>query len=110
MGSWGNPSGENRIFSHPLHANSLLSQLNETRKNPTLCDGVVVIQDKEIPIQRNVLSAASLYFRCNLNRDGPFDIRGEGTRIFPRDKLFFLSFCTKRYFFKSKLKQIFFIF
>ena len=101
MGSWGNPSGENRIFSHPLHANSLLSQLNETRKNPTLCDGVVVIQDKEIPIQRNVLSAASLYFRCNF-WDGPFDIRGGGGLGFFREtSYFFLSFCTTRYFFQK---------
>ena len=43
-------------------------------------------------------------------RDGPSDIRGGGgTGIFPHDKLF-LSFCKTSYFFKSTLKQVFFIF
>ena len=34
-------------------------------------------------------------------------ISGGGAGIFPRDKLFFLSSCTTRYFFKSKLQQFF---
>ncbi|ELU05864.1 hypothetical protein CAPTEDRAFT_177887 [Capitella teleta] len=51
-------------FCHPLHANSLLQSLNETRNNPQLCDGVVVIGKEEIPVQKNVLAAASPYFRA----------------------------------------------
>ena len=50
-------------FSHPLHAKSVLIALSESRKNPNLCDGIVIIEDKEIPVQRNVLAAASPYFR-----------------------------------------------
>lgn len=50
-------------FSHPLHANSLLQSLNDTRKNAQLCDGLVVIGADEIPVQKNVLAAASPYFR-----------------------------------------------
>ena len=52
-------------FCHPLHSNSLLQSLNETRKNRQLCDGVVVIGDEEIPVQKNVLAAASPYFRLD---------------------------------------------
>ena len=58
------PNRDNVLrFGHPLHANSLLQSLNETRKNPHLCDGVVVIGQTEIPVQKNVLAAASPYFR-----------------------------------------------
>ena len=50
-------------MSHPLHANTLLLSLNEIRKNPQLCDGIIVIDGVEIPVQRNILAAASEYFR-----------------------------------------------
>ena len=50
-------------FSHPLHATSLLNQLNEGRKNAALCDGILLIGGEEIPVQKNILSAASPYFR-----------------------------------------------
>ena len=56
-------SSNNRKYSHPLHANSLLNNLNEGRKNPQLCDGVLVISGEEIPVQKNILSAACPYFR-----------------------------------------------
>ncbi len=55
-------TNEKRL-SHPLHANTLINALNESRKNPTLCDGVVVLDNTEVSVQRNVLSAASPYFR-----------------------------------------------
>jgi hypothetical protein len=51
-------------LSHPLHAKTLLDALNENRKNSSLCDGIVAINDIDIPVQRNVLAAASPYFRC----------------------------------------------
>ncbi len=50
-------------YSHPLHANSLLTQLSEGRKNRSLCDAVLVVGGEEIPVQKNVLSAACPYFR-----------------------------------------------
>ena len=50
-------------LSHPRHANTLLNALNESRKVPVLCDGVVVIRNTEIPVQKNILAAASPYFR-----------------------------------------------
>ena len=50
-------------FSHPLHAKCMLAHLNESRKNPRLCDGIVVIEGCEIPVQRNILAAASPFFR-----------------------------------------------
>ena len=60
---WGEKADNNRKYSHPLHANSLLSQLNEGRKNPKLCDGILVIGGEEVPVQKNILSAACPYFR-----------------------------------------------
>ena len=53
-------------FSHPLHAKCMLTQLNESRKNPRLCDGIVIIEGREIPVQRNILAAASPFFRLQL--------------------------------------------
>ena len=47
---------------------------------------------------------------CLNQRDGPFDIHGGGGGIYPRDKLFFLSFCTTSNFFKNKLQQVFLFF
>lgn len=56
-------SGNSTKFAHPLHAKSILTALNESRKDPNLCDGIVLVEGKDIPVQRNVLAAASQYFR-----------------------------------------------
>ena len=53
----------NRKFQYYEHASKLLRNLNETRNRPNLCDAVVVIGSSKIPVQKNILSAASLYFR-----------------------------------------------
>ncbi|XP_023932776.1 gigaxonin-like [Lingula anatina] len=50
--------------SHPLHASNLLKALNDGRWNPHLCDGTVVIKGRKIAVQKNVLAAASPYFRA----------------------------------------------
>ena len=50
-------------FTQPLHAKSILAALNEGRKNPSLCDGIVIVGEKEIPVQRSMLAASSPYFR-----------------------------------------------
>lgn len=50
-------------FSNKVHAKKLLGALNESRKVLSLCDGIVVIGTRNIPVQKNVLSAASNYFR-----------------------------------------------
>ena len=42
-----------------------------------------------------------------LFRDGPFDIQGGGAGIFPHDKLFFLSFSKKLFFFKVNRNKFF---
>ena len=63
-GAWEDNEGTNtKRLSHPLHANSLLSALNENRKLPNFCDGVVCVSGEEIPVQKNILAATSPYFR-----------------------------------------------
>ena len=50
-------------LSCELHAKKLLRVLNDTRKCEHLCDAVVIIDGEEILVQKNILSAASEYFR-----------------------------------------------
>ncbi|PVD20390.1 hypothetical protein C0Q70_18544 [Pomacea canaliculata] len=51
-------------FSYQHHARKLLSNLNETRKIPDLCDAYITIDGTCIPVQKSVLSAASQYLRA----------------------------------------------
>ncbi|ESO82812.1 hypothetical protein LOTGIDRAFT_229825 [Lottia gigantea] len=51
-------------YSCQHHARNLLKALNESRKLPSLCDIIVLIDKTEIPAQKSVLSAASQYFRA----------------------------------------------
>lgn len=53
----------NKKFFYHEHAAKLLKCLNETRERPNLCDATVTIGASRIPVQKNVLSAASHYFR-----------------------------------------------
>ena len=53
----------NKKFQYYEHASKLLKSLNEIRNRPNLCDAVVVIGSVKVPVQKNILSAASLYFR-----------------------------------------------
>ncbi|XP_041376545.1 gigaxonin-like [Gigantopelta aegis] len=50
-------------LSCELHAKKLLRVLNDTRSCEHLCDAVVIIDGEEILVQKNILSAASEYFR-----------------------------------------------
>ena len=50
-------------FSNDKHAKTILAALNVNRSNDFLCDGIVVIGQDRIKIQKAVLSAASHYFR-----------------------------------------------
>ncbi|RUS82922.1 hypothetical protein EGW08_009306 [Elysia chlorotica] len=59
----------NKKFQHYEHASKLLNSLNEIRNRPNLCDAVVVIGSAKIPVQKNILSAASLYFRALFDYD-----------------------------------------
>ena len=50
-------------YSCQHHARKLLVNLNETRKNPDLCDAYVSVDGLKICVQKSVLSAASQYIR-----------------------------------------------
>lgn len=59
-----NEEDTNRKFQYYEHASKLLKSLNDIRNRPNLCDAEVVIGSSKIPVQKNILSAASLYFRA----------------------------------------------
>ncbi|XP_076469866.1 gigaxonin-like [Babylonia areolata] len=52
------------------HAKKLLSNLNDTRKNPDLCDAYVSVDGHKISVQKSVLAAASHYLRALFSYDG----------------------------------------
>ena len=52
-----------RKFSSERHAKKILNELNENRKLQRFCDGLVLIGDRQLYVQRGVLAAASHYFR-----------------------------------------------
>ena len=56
------PNRCKQYFFH-AHASKLLQQLNETRHLPHLCDGTVTFGERTIPVQKNILSSASPYFK-----------------------------------------------
>lgn len=57
-------------FSKDRHARNILVALNSNRHNTYLCDGLVVIGQDKINIQKAVLSAASHYFRLHFSYEG----------------------------------------
>ncbi|VDI27637.1 kelch-like protein 16 (gigaxonin) [Mytilus galloprovincialis] len=56
-------------FSTDRHAKKILTALNENRRLLRFCDGTVVLNGSKIPVQKNVLAAASHYFRLVFNYD-----------------------------------------
>lgn len=50
-------------YSTDRHAKKILTALNENRKLSRFCDGTVILNEFTIPVQKNVLAAASHYFR-----------------------------------------------
>ncbi|KAI8792892.1 gigaxonin [Biomphalaria glabrata] len=63
-----NEEPNKKSFYHK-HASKLLKSLNESRDRPNLCDAVVIIGSSQIPVQKNILSAASHYFRALFDYD-----------------------------------------
>ncbi|CAL1526752.1 unnamed protein product [Lymnaea stagnalis] len=59
----------NKKFFYHEHASKLLKCLNEFRERPNLCDATVTIGSSRIPVQKNILSAASHYFRALFDYD-----------------------------------------
>ncbi|XP_074646021.1 gigaxonin-like [Tubulanus polymorphus] len=49
---------------HALHSVNVLKSLNETRKNRSLCDGIVLVSGEEVAVQKGMLAACSPYFRA----------------------------------------------
>ncbi|GFS02086.1 gigaxonin [Elysia marginata] len=64
-----NNEDTNKKFQYYEHASKLLKSLNDIRNRPNLCDAVVVVGSSKIPVQKNILSAASLYFRALFDYD-----------------------------------------
>ncbi|XP_053556654.1 gigaxonin [Bombina bombina] len=59
------------VVSDPQHATKLLRALGTFREDSDFCDAVLVLEEQEIPVQRNILAAASPYIRTKLNYNPP---------------------------------------
>nr|AAH80381.1 MGC81691 protein [Xenopus laevis] len=55
----------------PQHAAKLLRALGSFRGESGFCDALLLLEGQEIPIQRNILAAASPYIRAKLNYNPP---------------------------------------
>lgn len=53
-----------RAVSDPQHAARLLRALRSFRAESRFCDAHLVLEGAEIPVQKNILAAASPYIRC----------------------------------------------
>uniref|UniRef100_UPI00398E409E gigaxonin isoform X1 n=1 Tax=Pristiophorus japonicus TaxID=55135 RepID=UPI00398E409E len=67
------PSGSVSVVWDPQHANKLLKSLSSFREEPLFCDAVLVVEGEQIPVQKNLLAAASPYVRTKLNYTAPTD-------------------------------------
>lgn len=56
-------------FTCEKHANKILGALNSIRKKRHFCDGWVLIDGAEIPVQKGILAAASHYFRLVFDKE-----------------------------------------
>ncbi|KAG2469752.1 GAN protein, partial [Polypterus senegalus] len=59
------------VVSDPQHASKLLRALRTFRKENCFQDAVLVLDGEEIPVQKNILAAASPYIRTKLNYNPP---------------------------------------
>ncbi|KAL7978829.1 hypothetical protein Chor_013318 [Crotalus horridus] len=59
--------------SDPQHAARLLRALSSFRQEGRFCDANLVLDGQEIPVQTNILAAASPYVRTKLNYNSPKD-------------------------------------
>ncbi|KAM4722131.1 gigaxonin [Rhinophrynus dorsalis] len=61
------------VVSDPQHAAKILRALGSFREESGFCDALLVLEEQEIPVQRNILAAASPYIRAKLNYNPPKD-------------------------------------
>uniref|UniRef100_A0ABI7WS97 BTB domain-containing protein n=1 Tax=Felis catus TaxID=9685 RepID=A0ABI7WS97_FELCA len=54
---------EGSAVSDPQHAARLLRALSSFREESRFCDAHLVLDGEEIPVQKNILAAASPYIR-----------------------------------------------
>uniref|UniRef100_A0A7N4PAI8 Gigaxonin n=1 Tax=Sarcophilus harrisii TaxID=9305 RepID=A0A7N4PAI8_SARHA len=54
---------ESSAVSDPQHATRLLRALSSFREEARFCDAHLVLEGEEIPVQKNILAAASPYIR-----------------------------------------------
>ncbi|NXA34954.1 GAN protein, partial [Eudromia elegans] len=59
--------------SDPQHPARLLRALSSFREESRFCDAHLVLEGEEIPVQKNILAAASPYIRTKLNYNPPKD-------------------------------------
>nr|XP_055222724.1 gigaxonin isoform X2 [Gorilla gorilla gorilla] len=64
---------EGSAVSDPQHAARLLRALSSFREESRFCDAHLVLDGEEIPVQKNILAAASPYIRTKLNYNPPKD-------------------------------------
>lgn len=64
---------EGSAVSDPQHAARLLRALSSFREEARFCDAHLVLDGEEIPVQKNILAAASPYIRTKLNYNPPKD-------------------------------------
>eukprot|EP00070_Physeter_catodon_P026879 XP_028333773.1 gigaxonin isoform X2 [Physeter catodon] len=64
---------EGSAVSDPQHATRLLRALSSFREESRFCDAHLVLDGEEIPVQKNILAAASPYIRTKLNYNPPKD-------------------------------------
>lgn len=61
------------VVSDPQHAAKLLRAMSSFREESDFCDALLIVEEQEIPVQRNILAAASPYIRAKLNYNPPKD-------------------------------------
>ncbi|XP_030058516.1 gigaxonin [Microcaecilia unicolor] len=66
-------AGSITVVSDPQHAIKLLRALSSFREESRFCDALLVLEGEEIPVQKNILAAASPYIRTKLNYNPPKD-------------------------------------
>lgn len=62
-GGAGGAMAEGSAVSDPQHAARLLRALSSFREEARFCDAHLVLDGEEIPVQKNILAAASPYIR-----------------------------------------------
>ncbi|KAM9480906.1 gigaxonin isoform 1-T1 [Clarias gariepinus] len=59
------------VVADPQHSQKLLRSLRSFRQDGSFQDAVLVLEGEEIPVQKNILAAASPYIRTKLNYNPP---------------------------------------